>query len=170
MRLTVLTARMAGLVTGVAIAAAGVTSWKVTGGTGILGADIWVISSPVGELELSPAGPFVSGSALEPGGRAVEGDLKVRNQTGSELSVRLRALPSLRDLDDVLMIRVELEGDALFVGRLGDLRSWSDRAFRLARGERRAVRVQTWLPPDVTDGYQGRIADISLELQAVPIP
>ena len=167
MRLILLTSRGAGLLTGFALAAAGLLSWNVPGGSGALGADVQITSAPLGELDVSPVAPFLSVTNLLPGALA-RGELKVRNQTGTELSVRLRALPSLADLDDLLMVRIEAGGELLFAGALADLRLWSERSFRLLSGEQRALRVQTWMPVGTTTGFEGRIADIGLELHAKP--
>jgi hypothetical protein len=169
MRLVALTVRIAGLLTGLGLAAAGVLSSPVTGGTGTLGADVQVVSNPVGELDISPIGPFLSATNLEPRSAAVEGQLKARNQTGTELSVRVRALPSVRDLDDLLMFDIQLGGAPLFAGDLRALRESGTNPFRLRPGERGVLAVKTWLPAEVTGGYEGRIADIGLELQVQPI-
>lgn len=157
------TSRAAGLLAGIAVAAGAVASWRLPGGSGVVGADIRFLAAPTGELEVTPTGPFVSATNLRAGSVPARGDMEVRNQTGATVSVRFRAVPSLSDLDDLLVIRAQTGDERLFEGTLSGLRSGSDRSLRLASGERRIVRVETWLPATVAGGYEGRVADIALE-------
>lgn len=159
-------ARVAGVVVGIALAAAAVASWRVAGGTGALGADVRLLASPTGEIQVSTTGPFLSATNLRPGRDAARGELGVRNQTGAALGVRVRVLPSLPDLDQLLVVTLDVGDDRLFEGTLGLLRAWSDRSFRLASDERRVLRVQAWLPPAATRGYEGRVADVGVEFRS----
>jgi hypothetical protein len=146
-----------------------VLSWRIPGGTGRLGADVRISSGPTGELDVSPSGPFLSVTNLEPGSADVaEGTFVVRNQTGSGLAVRLRAVPSAPDLDELLVMEVRTSDGRLLQGTLGGLREWSDRSFLLASGESQALRVRTWLRPVRNEGYQGRAEDVDLQLRAEP--
>jgi hypothetical protein len=156
--------RLAGLLLGIALAAAGVTSWRVPGGSGSVDADVRLLSAPTGELQVSPMGLFLSAPSLAPGDEAVRGELLVRNQTGSALDVRLRALPSSPDLDELLVVRMDIGKDRIFEGTLGGLRTWTERSFQLASDERRVLRAEAWFPRRVTSGYEGRIADVTIEM------
>jgi hypothetical protein len=160
--------RVSGLLLGAGIALVALASWRMPPAGGRLGADVRILSAPTGELDVSPAGPFLSVTNLEPGspGGGALGELGVRNQTGSRLSVRVRLLPSTADLDALLRVRVSAGGERLLDGTLGGLRTWSAGAFHLSSGERRELHVQAWLPGTVRDGYQGRVEDVGLELRA----
>lgn len=164
-------ARGIGLLLGLSLALAAVMAWRIPQGTGTLGADLIVASHPTGELDVTPSGPFVSATGLRPGGEsdAPSGTLRVRNQTGVTLGVRMRGLPSSKDLDGLLWIEIEAAGSPLFRGTVGDLRSWTDRAFTLDSGERTTISVRTWLPDTVTADYEGRIETLDLEFRATPV-
>ena len=159
-------ARMAGLLLGMAVAAGLVASWRLPRGTGALGADVKLLAAPIGELDVSPIGPLLSVTNLRAGSPPGRGETAVRNQTGATLSVRVRATPSLPDLDDLLVIRLELGDERLFEGTLSRLRSGTDRSFRLESGERRVLRAEAWLPDAVAGGYEGRVTDVGLEFEA----
>lgn len=165
-RPTELLGRLAGLLLGLGLAAAGVVSWHVPGGAGALGADIKIVATPTGELEVSPSGPFLSATNLQPGAPAARGELGVRNQTGAPLAVRVRAVPSLPDLDSLVVVHVEVDRELLFDGTLSALRAGSDHPLDIASSQERVLRVEASLPRTVRGGYEGRVADVWLELQA----
>jgi len=163
-------ARGIGLLLGLSLALAAAVTWRIPGGTGTLGADLVLSSGPTGELGVSPAGPFVSATGLRPGPEAdaPSGTIRVSNQTGTTLGIRMRGLPSGQDLDRLLWVRIDADGSELFRGPVGDLRSWTERAFTLASGERTTISVRTWLPPQVSSGYEGRIETVDLEFRSTP--
>lgn len=162
--------RVSGLLLGAGVTLVALASWRMPPAGGRLGADVRILSAPTGELDVSPSGPFLSANDLGPGSPdgGARGELAVRNQTGSPLSVRARLLPSASDLDALLRVRVSAGEERVLDGTLGELRTWSARAIHLAPGERRELHVQAWLPGTVRDGYQGRVEDVGLELRAEP--
>src|SRR4029078_7309833 len=94
-----------------------VVSSRIPPGTGTLGADVILASSPTGELGVSPAGPFLSATNLSPGdGDVPAGDLQVTNQTGVPLDVQVRGVPSTPDMDALLHVRVAADERTLFGG------------------------------------------------------
>jgi hypothetical protein len=157
-------ARVAGFAVGAAAVAALVAGWQVDRGTGTVGADVTVVASPTGELDI-PAGPFVRGIGLT-AGEAAHGSVPVRNQTGSTLAIAVKALPSIQDLDGVLQVRVTAAGRPVYEGTLGGLREWSS-AFRLPSGRRAALAFDVSLPAGSDEGIHGRIDDISLAFRSV---
>ena len=157
--------RGAGLAAGLAVVVALVVAFRVPDGSGTLGADVILSISPTGELGVSHPGPFMSATGLRPGG-ALKGEVVVHNQTGRRLAVRLRALPDSKDLDRLLVVDAHAGGARIFHGRLGHLRGRT-RAFGLAAGERRVLRLRAALRPDLTTGYAGRIETVKLELSSV---
>lgn len=159
-------ARLAGLAAGAAAVAALVAGWQVDRGTGTVGADVTIVAAPTGELDI-PAGPFVRGIGLTPGGAAT-GSVPVRNQTGSALAISVKALPSIADLDDVLRVRMTAGGRPVYEGTLGGLRDWSG-AFRLPSGQRAALAFDVSLPAGSDEGVHGRIDDISLAFRSVAV-
>jgi hypothetical protein len=123
------------------------------------------------ELLVSPRGRFLSTHDLKPGvfGRDAFSTAAVTNPTDTTLAVRLRARPSIRDLDDLLQVAVAVGGKPLLRRSLGELHAWSEQRFNLAGGERNALELRVWLPRSVRDGYQARTANVSLQLRADPL-
>jgi hypothetical protein len=156
--------RSVGVAAGIAVVAVLVLAFRVPDGTGTLGADVIMSISPTGELGVSRPGPFMSATGLRPGG-SFRGATAVHNQTGSRLMVRLRALPDSKDLDRVLRVEVSAGGTRVYTGPLGGLRR-STKAFELASGERRALRLQASLPSGLKQGHAGRIETVKLELES----
>ncbi len=161
-------ARRAGLAAGLALAAALVVVGRVPGGNGTLGADLIVAARPRGVLGVRPAGPFLEAPGLRPG-EVARGALDIVNQAGVDLAVRVRALPSSTGLDDLLRIVIDAGPDRLFVGTLGELRTWSRRTVRLAPGQARTLAVRAWLPASVGEGYEGRVEQVGLEFDPAPV-
>jgi hypothetical protein len=158
--------RLVGLVLGLAVAAVGLRAWPVSTAGGTLGADFRMLAGPTGELEVTPHGPFLVATDLRPGTPPAEGSLAVRNQTGTRVSVQVRALPSEPDLDQLVVVEVTAGETRLVEGVLGGLRTCPQCSFSLASGERTTLRARAWLPETVGDGYEGRIVDVGLELTA----
>ena len=156
--------RRAGVAVGIALVAVVVLAFRVPDGTGTLGADVIFAVSPTGELGVSRPGPFMSATGLKPGG-AFAGEFDVANQTGKRLAVRLRALPDSPDLDRLLVVDVTAGGARIYHGRLGGLRA-KTRAFQIASGRKRELRVKASLPVGLSKSYAGRIESIALELSS----
>jgi hypothetical protein len=152
-----------GFALGFLLVAAALLLWRVPPGDGIIGASIVFSSAPTGELTVSPSGPFLTENDLRPT-EGANGGVVVRNQTGSRLGVRLRALPSAHDLDHVLRVRVAAGDERVFEGPLVRLRAWT-RAFAVGPGESRAIRVRAWIPV-ATKGFAGRVESIPVELDS----
>lgn len=158
-------AGIVGLTIGLAVVMLAVSGWRIPGGDGHLGADIFFSSGPTGELEVSPSGPFLRATSMRPGGEA-HGSLMLRNQTGARLAIRVRGLPDRPDLDGLLQVEVRSGKVRLFSGTLGRLLRWSHGALVLRSGERGQLDFRAWLPADLKVGYQGRIASVPFELKA----
>ena len=160
--------RLGGLLVGAGMALVAVFSWRMPDGGEVPGADVRVLAAPTGELDVSPTGPFLSARGLKPGrdDGGADGDLVVRNQTGSPLTVRARLLPSGPQLDALLVVRLSVDGQPVLEGTLGQLRDWSSRSFELRSGQRERLQLQVSIPPGAPDGYQGQVQDVSLELQS----
>ena len=157
-----------GLALGLAAATSLVLSSRIPPGSGTLGADVIVASAPTGELGVSPTGPFLSATNLSPGRDVVpSGTLEVTNQTGIDLRVQIRGVPSTTDMDDELHVRVEAGDTQVFDGSVASFRSWSTTGFSLASGETRDVEVRTWIEPGA-DAWSGRIANVALEFRSIP--
>jgi hypothetical protein len=109
----------------------------------------------------------LTASGMRPGRpeNGKETRLGVENQTARPLELRMRARPSIRDLDRLLAVRVSAGEQELFAGRLGVLRSWTRTPLQLRSGETRPVTVRIWLPDSVGRGYEARRDDIVLELE-----
>ena len=159
--------RVLGLILGLAAATSLVLSSRIPPGTGTLGADVILASSPTGELGVSPVGPFMSATNLSPSDRNVPaGDLEVTNQTGVSLDVQVRGIPSTTDMDSLLHVRVVAADQQVFDGMLSEFRTWSPTTFTLASGDISDVHVTTWLDPQGGEGWSGRIATVDLEFRS----
>jgi hypothetical protein len=163
--------RVIGLLLGLGLILAAVLAGRVTGGAAPTGSAITVSMSRSGELQLFPAGTVLTAPDLHPGGpaTAATGRVVVRNQTGRSLAVRLRAVPSLPDLDGLLWMDVAVERGPRLSSEVGALRRWSERPFVIRSGERRRISLRAWIPAGVRDGYQGRVEDVVLEAVSVPV-
>ncbi len=119
--------------------------------------------APVGELEVSPAPPrpVLAMRALRPGGPRAKGAFTIRNQTGEDLAVALRAEVDSTALNGLLEVRVRSGGRLLADSALEGLRVRPIR-FRLASGQRARLDLEAWLPAEVLDGYQGAMVDVTL--------
>lgn len=160
--------RVLGLTLGLAAAGTLVAASRIPPGTGALGADVIFASAPTGELAVSPIGPFLSATNLTPAvAEDPAGSLRLTNQTGVDLMVQVRGVPSSADLDQALLVHVATAEGTLFDGTLGQLRSWSAATLTLASGETVDVEVTTWLAADAA-GWSGRIADVTMELRSKP--
>jgi hypothetical protein len=156
-------ARRVGLALGLLVALGAVLSWRVAAEGAAVGAEARFLAVPPGELTVAPSGAFLSARRLRPGGAAARGELRLRNITGTPVSVRVRGLPSGRDLDRLLRVRI----GTVFHGRLRGLRSWT-RPFVLGRGERRALPARVWLPASADGAAAGAAVDVTVELRVEP--
>ena len=154
-------ARGIGFVLGVSLAISAVLGWRIPRGTGRLGADVAVAFLQTGTLQQSSVTPLINANDLQPGGAAAAGTVDVRNSSASTLTVRVKAEPSITDLDPLLWIDVRTSGRSLYRGTLGELRDGS-RAFTISPLQTRTIEVRTWLPTDASTGYDGRIDEINL--------
>lgn len=125
-------------------------------------AAVGVAIAPVGELEITPAPPQpVLEARLRPGGPRARGAFAVRNQTGENLAVALRADMSSTALNGLLEVRVRSGEEVLSESTLESLRVRPPR-LRLASGERAQLSIEAWLPAEVLEGYEGAIVDVTL--------
>ncbi|MEA2330870.1 MAG: hypothetical protein QOH58_1008 [Thermoleophilaceae bacterium] len=158
-------ARRIGLAIGLLVAVGALLSWRIPAEGAGLGADARFVAVPAGELTVDPAGRFLSARGLRPGGATARGRLAVRNITGGPVGVRLRGLPSSRDLDRPLRVEIAADGTTVFRGRLAALRSWT-RAVPLGRGEQRSLEARVWLPAGAGASTVGASVDVTVELRA----
>src|SRR5690242_15730525 len=147
-------ARRAGLAAGLIASVVAVAGWRVPPAGGSLGLDLAMTYQPDASLEVSPAGRVLSGTAMKPG-ESVSGSLTARNITGVTLPLRVRALPSIADLNGSLIIHIDADGRSLYDGPLGGVRA----SMRLPSGATTALHVTATLPQGAS-GWQGRIAKV----------
>jgi hypothetical protein len=164
-----ITARATGVLAGLALCAAILEVSRVEPSTELLGLHLDVTLVGTGALAVPAPGPLVQVRNLLPGeDRAVEADGQVRNQTGRNMMVRLRAVPSTVEVDELLNLEIFAGDRLLYAGTLGRLREWTAESFQIGVGQLQPLRVRAHLPPTVTGGYQGRMERISLELSEPP--
>jgi hypothetical protein len=161
--------RSAAFLAGLGVAAIAVAGWRVpTQSTP--GASLKVVAVGTNELVASPAKPFLTTSNLKPGSSkgGAGGRVTLTNTMAQPLAVRIHALPSSPDLNHVLRVRATAAGKPLFRGTLGDLRSWTKRQFVIQSHSRAALEMQSWVPASVKDGYQNRVAKVTVEYKHAP--
>jgi hypothetical protein len=98
---------------------------------------------------------------LRPGGPRAGGTFTIRNQTGEDLAVALRAEVSSTSLNGLLEVRVRGGGRLLAESALEGLRVRPIR-LQLASGQRARLDLEAWLPSQVLDGYEGALVDVTL--------
>lgn len=157
--------RPLGLLLGVLLATASLAAWRVPSGQKTLGAAVNVEALQTGAIGVLPLHPFVNAPSLLPG-RTASGKVTLRNQTGVPMAVRLKALPSTHDLDSLLKVDVRAGSRSLYDGNLGGLRTTGTQPLRLAGGASSTLAVSASLPAEARSGYQGRLLDISLQIDA----
>ncbi len=158
--------RVTGLVIGLVVATVFVGSSRIPRGTGTLGADVILASSPSGEIAVTPVGPFITDAGLTPATPPRVGRLTVLNQTGSVLRVQLRGVPSTTDMDSLLMVEVDDSAGQLFRGSVGAFRDWTARALTLRPGEQKDLDVRTWVADDAGHNWSGRVAQVVVEFHS----
>lgn len=121
--------------------------------------------APVGELEIVPPPPRpLLEARLRPGGPRAGGAFTIRNQTGEDLAVALRAEVDSTALNGLLETRVRSGERVLSESSLESLRVRPIR-LRLASGERSRLSLEAWLPAEVVEGYEGALVDVTLTPQ-----
>jgi hypothetical protein len=157
-------ARAGGFVAGLAVAASFVVAGLTPASETHLGAEVTFQTLPTGDLAVDPEGRFLEASNLDPSGPAgaARGVSTLTNQTAIPLALRARVLPSSRNLDDLLRVRITAAGKRIFDGMLGQLREWTQRSIRLASGKDAEIVVLAWLPPSVREGYEARGTKLTL--------
>ncbi len=161
--------RVIGFVLGLCIAAGVVADSMIPAGAGVLGADVHVLAAPTGELAVKPTGMVLEATGLTPGSSPATGDLRVLNQTGTVLDVRLRGIPDTRDLDRALWISLTgPDGEDLYRGPLGGFRRWTKQYVSIRPGDWSAFHLETWVPSNAGPGYAGRIAQVDLGFEVHP--
>jgi hypothetical protein len=160
-------ARRAGAIAGLAAATIAITGWRVPARDGSLGLDLAVAFQPTAQLELTPPGRVLTAAGMK-AGDARSGSLSIRNVTGTTLALQVRALPSIHDLDHVLLVHVDSAGRTLYDGPLGGLASAS-RSVRIASDQTTGLRFSARLPDGAREGWRGRIDKIVIEPVVTPV-
>ncbi|HSS32757.1 MAG TPA: hypothetical protein VLL27_05705 [Solirubrobacterales bacterium] len=129
---------------------------------GVLPASLSFTPSGDGAVEASPVAPrtVLADAHMRPGSHA-DGYLRLRNQTGARLAVRLRALPSSTALDGLAQVRVSAGGHQIFDSTLQLLRQGTA-AIGLAPGTVVKVHIVASIPAETETGYEGRRVEVQL--------
>ena len=124
------------------------------------GLDLSVVTGMAAHLQVSPVGAVVQAHNLRAPDSAL-GRVTLTNVTRRPLAVRLRALPSTRELDDAVRVSMRVGGVPVRRTTLGRLRA-DTAPIRLEPHLPTPVTVRVWLTPGAA--YAGRALDIVLEL------
>jgi hypothetical protein len=157
--------KLAGLVTGLVLAAGLVVFLRVPQADGRLGADVRLVATPPAGLSTTASGAFLSGRHLESGGEAATGTLPLRNDSATDTVVTFRALAPADRLSRLVTVELTVNGRKLTSGSLAQLRRWSG-SLRIRRGDTRTVEASARVPGSVRGGYEGGTADITLDIRA----
>lgn len=159
-------ARAAGALLGVALAVTLLIASRPGAAGAGAPAAVDFTAAPVGELELvpPPPKPVLEARSLRPGGPRASGEFTLRNQTGEDLAVALRAEVDSTALNGLLEVRVRSGGRLLAESTLESLRVRPIH-LRLASGQRARLDLEAWLPAQVLDGYEGALVDVTLTSQ-----
>lgn len=161
-------ARRIGGFTGVALAVAVLAGTSVAPGNGRLGLDLTVVLPASGEIGVDRAGPLLVVAGMGEGSGTASDALGIRNQAGRRLPFALRALPSTREADALLLVRVASGEQVLYDGPLGGLRRVARTRLELGAGEQRTLSLTARLAPGTGERLAGRVLDVILELRAEP--
>lgn len=162
-------ARAAGLLAGIALAAALLAAGRPAEGGSAVGAAVSAHADLNGELAVSPAGPasFLRAAALRPEAPA-SGSVEIRNQTGLRQRVRIRALGSSAAMDDTLSLRFEAGGAELRSGMLGELGRPGGDPVVLDPGESAAIATAASIPPGAPPDWEAALVDVALLFDLSP--
>jgi hypothetical protein len=122
------------------------------------------------ELEATPGHPFEISSNLRPSGAGHDPVARVvlTNTMAQPLAVRIHALPSIPDLDELLHVKASAAGRTVFEGRLGGLRSWTRRSFVVPTRAQTQLQMRYWLPASVKRGFRNRSDRVTVEFKLAP--
>jgi hypothetical protein len=132
-----------------------------------LGFDLTVVPTAPKTLTLRPPGPLLTAPGIRPGGKPADGGVTVLNPTARTQRVRVRAVPSSKGIDGLLMVELTADGRALYRGPLGGLREPPGNGLVLQSGDGVEMRLHAWLRPGAR-GWSGQIEDLTLAFDAVP--
>jgi hypothetical protein len=129
------------------------------------GLQLRIVTGMAERLAVAPVGIAAEGPAI--GG--VLGRVTVTATTVHPVMLSVGALPSARDLDDVVQASVTVDGMPVGRTTLGRLRAGTV-PVRLRGGRPARVGVRLWLPAGAPPAaYAGRTLDVVLELRTDPV-
>src|SRR4051812_1144168 len=157
--------RVAGAVLGIGLALALILLSRPGAAGSPLPAAVDFAVVPSGELEIVPPPPrpaFVA-AGLRPGGQRDVGVFGLRNQTGDDLAVVLKADADSTALDGLVKVRVRRIGSGRVLGTTLESLQLRPLALRLDSGRRARLRIEAWIPADVLSGYEGRLVRVTFD-------
>jgi hypothetical protein len=119
---------------------------------------------PSAELARTPPAPqpVLVADSLRPGEGRTAGSILLHNQTPDAMMLNFTARPSGTALDGLLQVRLSAAGQTLASGALQGLLHGSAGSLQLPSGATRRLKLATWMPPNVGDGYEGRLIHVAL--------
>ena len=156
-------AKVAGLITGLVIAAALVALLRIPQEDGRLGADVRLVATASDGIK-TDSGAFLTGRHLTSGGEAATGKLTVTNDSRGEALISFRTLAPKTELARNMHVELSYDGKKIAGGSLAELSRWSGK-LRLTRGSTRTLDASAWIPGTVRKGYEGKTADINLQVR-----
>jgi hypothetical protein len=155
--------KLAGLITGLVLAAGLVLFMRVPQEDGKLGADVRLVATPAAGIEAG-SGTLLTGRHLTSGGEAATGKMPLTNNMRDEAVVSFRAIGPRTTLSKLITVELSLDGKKIAGGSLAKMRRWSG-ALRIPRGSTRTVETSAWIPGSVRTGYEGKTADVTLQVR-----
>lgn len=164
--MTVRPPRVAGGFLGASLAVALIVLALPQGGRGgvPLPASLDVAVQTGSAIAATPAAPdaVLQTTDLRPGGAPATAGFELVNEGGRPATVGLRALPSSRDLDDLVRVEIEANGETLADATLAELRAGTLRSVVLGAAESRSLRVSVSIPDGAKSGFEGKHVAVAL--------
>jgi hypothetical protein len=152
-----------GFVLGVLLAGAVLMAGRVPAEGRPLDTHVKVSATATGGVSSLSERRIAEGRRLFPGGPALEGRVRLLNQTSGRASLLVRATAPDDALDELVVVELSGGGKPSLETTLGELRSWRSLGAPLASQRKRTISVRAWIPASVTGGHEGRRADVTLE-------
>ena len=127
-----------------------------------LGLDVSLTTGPTGELAVAPVGTVGSARGLIPGHGLLQQQVTLENQTDAQLSVAIRARPSISDSDTAMRVRLTGPKGVLYDGPAAGMREYTQRSLRIAPHGSAPFVVAAWLPAGASEGWRGRSVTLPL--------
>ena len=139
--------RAAGLLAGLCLVGlVALQAWRVPASPRAAEVGVDLRAVPTGDVGVSQAGAALLRGSLAPGGRALDGRVRLTNRTAEALAARPRVTGGDPALDRLLELELAVSGRVVFRGPVGGLRGDVSSSVPLPRGASADVAVRASVP------------------------